>query len=118
MIRLSSICLLAFLVSVGIFVHAWLTQGDSGFAFLLMGAIGCAYLLILGEQHHSSQLQYRSMPGRLLGIQRGALSVKTMQTNPPPTVYARDRRRRAENKRWPDHLERRKSARAALAPMF
>jgi hypothetical protein len=121
MIRLSNICLFAFLTAAGIFVHAWLTQGDIGFAFLLMGALGCVYLLLLTEQHYNAQLHYRSMPARLREIHGGALPAMaresaTPQRRPQPAGIP-DRRRHADNSRWPGHLERRKSARPTLAPI-
>ena len=113
--RLSRVCLLALIISLGFFVHELRTQGHFDFAFLLSGAIGCVYLLLLSGEHYAAQQRYHSMPSRLRDIQYGALPLHTIAGERPVSTpaYRPDRRRPNGLASWPRHLERRKSVRSA-----
>jgi len=51
MIRLTQVCLLAFFATLGLYIYQLSTGADYGLAFLMMGAAGCLYLLLLFETH-------------------------------------------------------------------
>jgi hypothetical protein len=64
MIRLSQICLAAFLATLGIFIYQVQTRADYSLAFLMMGAAGCLWLLLRTEQRYSQLTRHRETPAR------------------------------------------------------
>jgi hypothetical protein len=64
MIRLSQICLAAFVATLGIFIYQVSSNADYSLAFLMMGAAGCLWLLLRTEQRHSQLTRHREMPAR------------------------------------------------------
>ena len=114
--RLSKICLVAFVVALGFFVHELRTDGAFDLAFLVTGALGCVYLLLLGGEHYSAQDRYHSLSSRLREIQYEALPLPPVaRERSRPLPHLPERRKEAGRSNWPRHLERRKSARPSLA---
>lgn len=64
MIRLSQICLVVFLATLGVFIYQVQTRADYSLAFLMMGAAGCLWLLLRTEQRYSQLTRHREMPAR------------------------------------------------------
>ncbi|MES2490676.1 MAG: hypothetical protein V4607_12875 [Pseudomonadota bacterium] len=62
MIRLTQICLLAFLATLGFFLYQLNKQADYSLAFLMMGATGCLYLLLRTEQRYTYLTRHRAQP--------------------------------------------------------
>lgn len=62
MIRLTQICLLAFLATLGFFLYQLHKQSDYSLAFLMMGATGCLYLLLRTEQRYTYLTRHRTQP--------------------------------------------------------
>ena len=63
MIRLSQICLLVFLATLGFYLYQVHAQRDYTLSFLVMGAAACVYLLLRTEQRrHRRFTRYRPHP--------------------------------------------------------
>ena len=64
MIRLYQVCLVVFLATVGFYLYQLHEDKDYTFAFLMMGASGCLYLLMRTEQRYTKLTQRRAPPTR------------------------------------------------------
>ncbi|PTU31310.1 hypothetical protein [Stenotrophobium rhamnosiphilum] len=64
MIRLTQICLLVFLATLGFFLYQLQRQADYSLAFLMMGATGCLYLLLRTEQRYTYLTRHRAKPAQ------------------------------------------------------
>jgi hypothetical protein len=53
MIRLTQICLLAFLSTLALYLYQLHEHKDYTLSFLIMGAAGCLYLLLRMEKHYT-----------------------------------------------------------------
>lgn len=113
--RLSRACLITFLATVGFFLHQVFKHQPFDFAFLLMGATGCLYLLILATEHFAAQPSYHVTHVVKFGMH------PVLAPKAPRKIMLRNgytpERRSSNSQRWPRNLERRKSAREALAPV-
>jgi hypothetical protein len=113
-----------FMIALGAFVYELLTQGDYGLPFLLMGAIGCVYLLMLGEQHLTGQQHYHPLlprPARGRTITPSSMPLPKFAGSqaavswPQQSAEFFERRKNRGHNNWPQQKERRRDMLMAAA---